>query len=134
LESGNDNDPYQVDNKKNKDELDSDLMMKIIEQKINTPMDSAMTLKCNAYLKTCYSLMIKLLNDKDAQTEVRKISDLDLSTMIMSNYLVCENAIVLLEKSTISMNNQMQKELIEYKKKLELVSDRVMNLYLEKVN
>jgi hypothetical protein len=78
--------------------------------------------------------MIKLLNDKDAQTEVRKISDLDLSTMIMSNYLVCENAIVLLEKSTISMNNQMQKELIEYKKKLELVSDRVMNLYLEKVN
>lgn len=134
LESGNDNDPYQFDNKKNKDELDSDLMMKIIEQKINTPMDSAMTLKCNAYLKTCYSLMIKLLNDKEAQTEVRKISDLDLSTMIMSNYLVCENAIVLLEKSTISMNNQMQKELIEYKKKLELVSDRVMNLYLEKVN
>ena len=134
LRSGNDKDPYQFDNLKTKDELDSDLMMKIIEQKINTPMDSAMILKCNAYLKICYTLMIKLLNDKEAQTEARKISDLDLSTLIMSNYLVCENAIVLLEKSTISMNNPMQKELIEYKKKLQLTEDRVMNLYQEKVN
>ena len=134
LQSGNDKTTYQVDNKETLDELDSDLMTKIIEQKINTPMDSTMTLKCNAYLKTFYSLMIKLLNDKEAQNEAGKITDLDLSTMIMSNYLVCENAIILLEKSTISMNNHMQKELIEYKKKLQLVSDRVMNLYLENVN
>jgi hypothetical protein len=33
-----------------------------------------------------------------------------------------------------SMSNNMQKELIEYKKKLQLVSDRVMNLYLENEN
>jgi hypothetical protein len=32
------------------------------------------------------------------------------------------------------MSNNMQKELIEYKKKLQLVSDRVMNLYLENEN
>jgi hypothetical protein len=108
--------------------------MKIIEQKIKTPMDSSMTLKCHTYLKTCYSLMIKLLNDKEAQNEAKKITDLDLNTMIMSNYLVCENAIILLEKSTNSMSNNMQKELIEYKKKLQLVSDRVMNLYLENEN
>ena len=134
LQSRNDKDSYQMNNKKTKDELDNDLMMKIIEQSINTPMDSAMTLKCNAYLKTCYTLMIKLLNDKEAQAEAKKITDLDLNTMIMSNYLVCENAIVLLEKSTISMNNHMQKELIEYKKKLQLISERVMNLYLENAN
>ena len=134
LQSRNDKDSYQMNNKKTKDELDNDLMMKIIEQSINTPMDSAMTLKCNAYLKTCYTLMIKLLNNKEAQAEAKKITDLDLNTMIMSNYLVCENAIVLLEKSTISMNNHMQKELIEYKKKLQLISERVMNLYLENAN
>jgi hypothetical protein len=134
LQSGNDNDLYQVDNKKNKDELDTALMMRIIEQKIKTPMDFSMTLKCHSYLKTSYSLMIKLLKYKEAQTEAKQISELDLSTIIMTNYLVCQNAIILLEKSTVSMNNQMQKELIEYKKNLELISGRVMDVYLEKVN
>jgi hypothetical protein len=78
--------------------------------------------------------MIKLLKYKEAQTEAKQISELDLSTIIMTNYLVCQNAIILLEKSTVSMNNQMQKELIEYKKNLELISGRVMDVYLEKVN
>lgn len=134
LQSGNDNDLNQVDNKKYKDELDTALMMQIIEQKIKTPMDLSMTLKCHSYLKTSYSLMTKLLNYKEAQTEAKQISELDLSTIIMTNYLVCQNAIILLEKSTVSMNNQMQKELIEYKKNLELISGRVMDVYLEKVN
>ena len=71
---------------------------------------------------------------KTKQAEAKEISNLDLNTMIMSNYLVCENAIDLLEKSTISMNNNMQKELSEYKKKLELVSERVMDSYLKKAN
>lgn len=131
---GNNKDSYQVEIKNTKDDLDGDLMMKIIEQKIDTPMDSTMTLKCNAYLKTCYSLMIKLINYEEAQTEVVEITELDLSTVIMYNYLVCENAIVLLEKSKISMNNEMQEELNEYKNKLQQVSDRVMPYILENLN
>jgi len=131
---GNNKATYQDEYKKTNDELDGDLMMKIIEQKIKTPMDSSMTIKCHAYLKNSYSLMIKLLNDTEAQNEAMKITDLDLNTLIMSNYLVCDNAIILLEKSTTSMSNNMQKELIEYKKNLQLVGDRVMNLYLENVN
>jgi hypothetical protein len=120
--------PDKEENKKStNNELDDDLMMKIIEKKINTPMDSAMTIKCFEYLKTSYGLMIKLLEDVEAQNEAKKRTDMDLNTLIMSNYLICTNAIDLLDKSIISMNSNMQTELVEYKKKLEIVGEKVMN-------
>lgn len=116
------------------DEIYGDFMMKIIEKKIQTPMDSATALKCFDFLKINYSLMMKLLNEKNNYEETINISGENYRTLIMTNFLVCENAIDLLEKSENVLNKNIQNELIDFKEKIKFVNQRVIDLYLETNN
>ena len=85
-------------------------------------------------MKTNYSLMMKLLNEKNNYEETINISGENYRTLIMTNFMVCENAIDLLEKSENVLNKNIQNELIDFKEKIKFVNQRVIDLYLETDN
>ncbi len=107
--------------KSSNDEIYGDFMMKIIEEKIQTPMDSATALKCFECMKTNYSLMNKILNNPIS-------SNNQVAQVAMANYMICANSIELLEKSKMVLTIDMKNELETYKNNVELVSPRVFDL------
>ena len=97
------------------------LMMKIMNNEIKTPMDSAMSKKCFDYLKTNYSLMNKILNDPISSMK-------EVAQVAMANYMICVNSIELLEKSKLVLTIDMKNELETYKNNVDLVTPRILDL------
>jgi hypothetical protein len=100
---------------------EADLMMKIINNEIKTPMDSAMSKKCFDFMKTNYSLMNKILNNPISSKK-------EMAEIAMVNYLICVNSIELLEKSKLVLTIYMKNELETYKNNVELVSPRILDM------
>lgn len=101
---------------------EDDLMMKIMNKEIKTPMDSTMSKKCFDYMKTNYSLMNKILDNPVS-------SNKEMAQVAMANFVLCVNSIELLEKSKSALSFDMINELETYKNNLELVEPRIIKLY-----
>jgi hypothetical protein len=102
--------------------LENDLMVKIINKEITTPMDQLLAKRCLDYMKTNYSLMNKIIDDPISLTNKG-------SEIAMANYVICINSLELLEKSIDSVTSEMKTEIQVLKYKLELVSPRILQLY-----
>jgi hypothetical protein len=102
--------------------LEDDLMLKIINKDIKTPMDSTLAIRCFNYMKVNYSLMIKIIDSKLS-------SNKEMAQVAMANYIICTNSIELLEKSSGVLTKSTRNEIKGYKSKLEPVSLRIFDLY-----
>jgi hypothetical protein len=106
----------------NSSEEGDDLMMKIAKKELKIPMDSSTANKCFDYMKTNYSLMLKIINDPISSNE-------KVAQVAMANYLICVNGIELLEKSEKTLSLKMKNEIEAFKKDLERVNSKMQSLY-----
>ena len=102
--------------------IEDDLMVKIINKEIKTPMKQLLAKRCLDYMKTNYSLMNKIIDDPISLSKKG-------SEIAMANYVICINSLELLEKSKDSVTNEMKTEIQELKYNLELVRPRILRLY-----
>jgi hypothetical protein len=102
--------------------IEDDLMVKIINKEIKTPMDQLLAKRCLDFMKTNYSLMNKIIDDPISLSNKG-------SELAMANYVICINSLELLEKSKDSVTNKMKTEIQDLKYKLELVEPRILRLY-----
>jgi hypothetical protein len=122
LNSNNYSDSYEYEQndlnnslqEENYNSLDSssnsdDLMLKIIEKSIPTPMDSATAMECLELMKTSHGLSQKIMGPGG-------ISDTEQGNMVgLSCILVCENGIAIYEESKSKLPKNVVNEFESFK-------------------